>query len=118
MHTTITLEIRGDGTHRARQRRNRVMFKRISSLVFQPLDSMIGPDQRWRIEGIAIGIQHVKIAVAIKIHELNTTAAVGRMGRGIYSFLAKRTFTLVQESHDRLMFLANERDKIKLAVLV
>ena len=47
------------------------MRKRKPSFVFEPRHAVIRLEQVWPIEHVAIGQQHVVVAIAIEIDDLN-----------------------------------------------
>ena len=99
--------------------RERVIDERIAARVLQPLDAVIRLDDPV-VERVAVRQEHVEIAVAVHVHQLDARRAPVRMRRRVDHLLIEREVVraVVDVGDDRLVLLREQRDEIHLAVLV
>ena len=90
----------------ARHARDVMRVERTRSLVFQPLDSVVRLDQTI-VQRIAVGIEDVRVAVVVEIHDLNTRGPPVRMWRRVEHLRHEReiAFPRVRVGHDGLVLL-------------
>ena len=89
-----------------------MVLERKRPFVLQPLHAVIRLEQIRPVEHVAVGKQHVGVAVAVEIDDLDAAGAKRRMRGGEDRLRPERTIALVQIRNDRFMFLADQCHKI------
>ena len=85
--------------------------------ILQPLDAVIGLDDQV-VERVAVREQHVEVAVAIQIHDVESGRTPVRMRRDIDRLLPKAAAAFVEVGYGGLVFLCEQRDDVGAPVAV
>ena len=94
-----------------------MVFPALAAQVFHPVHCVVGNHIK-QVKHVSIGENQVGIAILVKIHQVHSAGAEGRIVGSKNDLLPKGSITPVQEGNHRLMFLADDSHEICIAVLV
>ena len=82
IQVAVTVDVDGQRPVRPGQRRDGMSRVRVTPFVFQPLDPVIRLEQEV-VERVAVGDEHVEVAVAVEIDQLHARRTPVRMRRRV-----------------------------------